>query len=574
MTKLFISYRSLDSKTVDECLAQIEALKDEHGNPRYTVWIDRRSIPAGQDWWQSIVKGIRKECEVFVFMVSQESVRSENCRAELRFARQLNRPIMPIVLPEAYVYNPRKDKRDLKIADQDIPEELNDGRFQFLFYRGSGLAVEFDRDLQGLLKQEWREFPVPDDPADPSFKETGITTIADYYAEGVDAVWKTNFASAEKHFQRVANSSDLILKDDAHHWIGILRSYQQMADFHAKPATRYKVTGLWQTYLKMFGELPADFRVGVFGDEPFDPKKLNPNQGLTPPVVTLPAKPIQVVTPPPSNLFVPPSPPRDPLAEKLALARTFTGKRNRDWKPIIVPLGELVAGTPMPKMEMCLVPVGAFKMGEGSSAHPQSITTPYWIARYTVTNAQWREGVQAGAVNEPGNTTWYKDGAMADCPVIAVTWHQALAFAQWARCTLPSELETEYAGRGVESWVYPWGNEYDAKRVVDDKDPTYGKKNPAPVTYKPEGASWVGAMHLSGNVWEWQRSLYKDYPYQAQDGRENVNENISERRVLRGGSFYFPAYFLRSANRYYGYPSDNSYNSGFRCAFSLNSSGL
>ncbi|MGV2437278.1 MAG UNVERIFIED_CONTAM: hypothetical protein LVT10_22235 [Anaerolineae bacterium] len=36
-------------------------------------------------------------------------------------------------------------------------------------------------------------------------------------------------------------------------------------------------------------------------------------------------------------------------------------------------------------------------MGEGSSAHPQSVTTPYWIARYTVTNAQWREGVQAGA---------------------------------------------------------------------------------------------------------------------------------------------------------------------------------
>jgi formylglycine-generating enzyme required for sulfatase activity len=329
----------------------------------------------------------------------------------------------------------------------------------------------------------------------------------------------------------------------------------------------------------MFGELPADFRVGVFGDEPFDPKKLNPNQGLTPPVVTLPAKPIQVVTPPPSNLFVPPSPPRDPLAEKLAPARTFTGKRNRDWKPIIVPLGELVAGTPMPKLEMCLVPVGAFKMGgdrydDEKPIHPQSITTPYWIARYTVTNAQWREGVQAGAVEEPEWTKWYDDSTMADCPVIAVNWHQALAFAQWARCTLPSELETEYAGRGVESWVYPWGNPYDAKRVVDEKDTTYGDKNPAPVTYKPEGASWVGAMQLSGNVWEWQRSLYKNYPYQAQDGRENVNENISESRVLRGGSFFNPAGFLRSAFRGYWNPSSGNNGIGFRCALSLNSSGL
>jgi formylglycine-generating enzyme required for sulfatase activity len=95
--------------------------------------------------------------------------------------------------------------------------------------------------------------------------------------------------------------------------------------------------------------------------------------------------------------------------------------------------------------------------------------------------------------------------------------------------------------------MYPWGNEYDAKRVVDDKDPTCGDKHPAPVTYKPEGASWVGAMHLSGNVWEWQRSLYTGYPYQAEDGRDNVNENISKMRVLRGGSFYNPAYYLRSA---------------------------
>ncbi len=538
MTKLFISYRSLDSKIVDACLEQIEALKDEHGNPRYTVWIDRRSIPIGKDWWQSIVKGIRSECEVFVFMVSQESVRSENCRVELHFARQLNRPIMPIVLPEAYDYNLIKDKRDLKIADQDIPEELKDGRFQFLFYRGSGFAGEFDRGLQGLLKQGWREFPVPDDPADPTLKETGITTIADYYAEGVDVAWKTNFPLAEKHFQRVANSSDLILKDDAHHWMDILRSYQQMANFHAKPATRYKVTGLWQAYIQMFGKLPADFREGVFGDEPFDPKKLNPNQGLPPPAVTPPPPPTQVVTPPPSKVVIPPlppPPPRDPLAEKLTLARTFTGKRNTDWKPIIVRLGELVAGTPMPKLEMCLVPVGAFKMGAGSDAHPQTITTPYWIARYTVTNAQWREGVQGGAVKVPEWTTWYD--AMADCPVAAVTWHQALAFAQWAGCTLPSELETEYAGRGVESWTYPWGNKYDAKRVVGGDDPTYGKKHPAPVTYKPEGASWVGAMQLSGNVWQWQRSLlYTDYPYQAQDGRENVN--ASGERILRGGSWY------------------------------------
>ena len=108
MIKLFISYRSLDSAKVDACLQQIEAFKDADGKPRYQIWIDRRSIPGGADWWKSIVNGIRHECAVFVFMVSEESVKSENCRAELKFARQLNRPILPVVLPAEYEYNPTR----------------------------------------------------------------------------------------------------------------------------------------------------------------------------------------------------------------------------------------------------------------------------------------------------------------------------------------------------------------------------------------------------------------------------------------------------------------------------------
>ena len=51
----------------------------------------------------------------------------------------------------------------------------------------------------------------------------------------------------------------------------------------------------------------------------------------------------------------------------------------------------------------------------------------------------------------------------------------------------------------------------------------------------PGGASPYGIMDLSGNVWEWCSSLYRDYPYDPDDGREDLEAEGP--RVLRGGSW-------------------------------------
>ena len=52
----------------------------------------------------------------------------------------------------------------------------------------------------------------------------------------------------------------------------------------------------------------------------------------------------------------------------------------------------------------------------------------------------------------------------------------------------------------------------------------------------PEGASPYGLLDMAGNVWEWTRSLHKPYPYQADDGRENLK--LEGFLVLRGGSYF------------------------------------
>jgi len=262
---------------------------------------------------------------------------------------------------------------------------------------------------------------------------------------------------------------------------------------------------------------------------------------------------------------------KSPLQVALQRARTFDGKRNRDWQPYITTFPHLK----IPDMPFCLVPVGSFMMGgdkfTNAKAHPQKVDTPYWIAQYPVTNRQWAQGVKAGVIPEPENDDslkWYKDQTMADVPVMGVTWFTAHDFAQWMGCRLPTEREWEYAGRGVESYGYPWGNEFDESIPVSVKNSS-GK--PTLVTTRSEGISWVGAGHLSGNVWEWTASLYAPYPYPVDGSRErDTGNNTDVRRVLRGGSCFNDNADLFRCDYRNRVSPDNRYNSGgFRLALSV-----
>jgi len=259
-----------------------------------------------------------------------------------------------------------------------------------------------------------------------------------------------------------------------------------------------------------------------------------------------------------------------PGVRAMQRARTFAGKRNRDWEPYVTTFDDLK----IKDMPFCLVPVGTFNMGSDDGhyndeqpVHSQRIEQPYWIAQFPVTNAQWKVAVQAGAVKEPYKTgdalKWYRDPAMADAPVVGVNWFMARDFAAWMGCRLPSEMEWEYAARGVESLRYPWGNVWNPEIPVWEKN-SGGK--PASVTSRPEGKSWVAAWHMIGNVWEWTSSLFKPYPYRAQDGRERDTRDSTN--VLRGASWrYSHAAPLRSACRLSsGAPGDHSGSEGFRLA--------
>ena len=267
-----------------------------------------------------------------------------------------------------------------------------------------------------------------------------------------------------------------------------------------------------------------------------------------------------------------------------------------------------------PTLGFVEIPAGPFLMGsdpkKDSSADkdefPQhEVTLPdYYLARYPVTVAQFRAFVEASGYNK------FDKDALADLdnrPVRYVTWYDALAYTKWLQeelqmvsnqkllkinlslkekdfwqglnkgklqITLPTEPEWEKAARGEDGRIYPWGDEPDPERA------NYGDTGigtTSAVGCFPDGASPYGVLDISGNVWEWTRSLWGtdwenleyEYPYNTDDGRENLDAGRDVLRVLRGGAFLRPTWFVRCAFRHWVSPLSRDLSVGFRVVASL-----
>jgi formylglycine-generating enzyme required for sulfatase activity len=190
-------------------------------------------------------------------------------------------------------------------------------------------------------------------------------------------------------------------------------------------------------------------------------------------------------------------------------------------------------------------------------AHEVCFDQPFWIDKFEVTNAQF------GSV---GCELWSSE---PDQPRNCVSWFAARAHCEARGARLPTEAEWEYAARGPDSQVYPWGNAFDAALVIGADDATYGGTRTALVGSRPAGASWAGALDMSGNLWEWTSSLYMGYPYDMSDGREaDTGDRNDVERVLRGGSFINASFLLSAATRASSYPGSDrdGFGLGFRCA--------
>ncbi len=550
--KLFMSYRSTDSKQVDMIIARLRTLKAADGNPRFHVWQDKDGIPEGQDWWEAIVEALIA-CNVLIFMISRDSVKNTNCRAELNYARKRNRPVIPVVLEGEYFYNPKTGKNDIDFWG-DIPEELNDLRAQFLFYEGASFVDRLERALEQFARepQRWRDLPASN-PRDPRQTSDESNNVIALYDEACDYAWRVEFGTAERLFTRLINMNDPIFSDDAHQWILLLREYQTVIALDARQSTRHKAKPQWEAYVKRF---PVAFINGVF-----DPKDMQSRYSAA----AIMAKP-QPSAPPAETPSPAPTPQRTSSPPK--------------------PRSKVVEILPRP-FEWIDIPAGKVTLEKGGYLNVSlTYNAPaFTIAKYPITNAQFAKFIEAGGYNQKRwwtNAGWtqresdkwtqpryWTDAKWngAEHPVVGVSWYEAIAFCRWlteviggqsvGTITLPTEQQWQRAAQGDQGLMYPWGNDFNAARC-NTSESEIGKTTPI-TQYAGKGDSPFGVTDMVGNVWEW---CLTDYYSGA------IELEGTDRRCLRGGSWRNTQDFALATLRYNFDPSARYGALGFRVVVS------
>jgi iron(II)-dependent oxidoreductase len=207
-----------------------------------------------------------------------------------------------------------------------------------------------------------------------------------------------------------------------------------------------------------------------------------------------------------------------------------------------------------PFAEIVQIPGGMFSMGRDdgpANEQPghQTFLPTFYIDRNLVTVVEFTAFVQAKGptgphgemyldVHDPDNRiqqrdgVWLPDRGFELHPVGEVSWYGALAYCQWRQKRLPSEAEWEKAARGTDGRLYPWGNDLPRPDLV-----FFGfRGQTVPVGQYPTGASPYGVLDMAGQVWEWTTSIFRPYPYDMHDGREDLAVAAS-----RGGSSSSPA---------------------------------
>ncbi len=222
-------------------------------------------------------------------------------------------------------------------------------------------------------------------------------------------------------------------------------------------------------------------------------------------------------------------------------------------------------------VKMALIPAGTFTMGSenyGDNEKPvhQVYLDSYYMDIYEVTIASYKMCVENGACQLPSDTVDYNDAIYAQHPVIYVDWNQAKNYCEWRDARLPTEAEWEKAARDTDQRTYPWGEE---SANGDRANIGRGEYTEVVGSYE-SGKSPYGMYDMVGNIWEWTSSLYQSYPYDINDGRENMNS--SGDRVVRGGK-WGGDYYVDSAHSSYRVWFALDFTSpliGIRCARDAN----
>ncbi len=227
--------------------------------------------------------------------------------------------------------------------------------------------------------------------------------------------------------------------------------------------------------------------------------------------------------------------------------------------------------------ELIVLPAGRFVMGtldqrpEFGPPVDIAITRRFALAVTETTFDQYQACVAAGGCRGGQDDHGWGRG---DRPVINVSWADANAYAAWLSARtgftyrLPSEAEWEYAARAGTVTAYPWGDMIGVGHANcrGCGAGEWGGSESAPVGQFPANA--FGFSDLLGNISEWVADCWNDRHDSRRTGQAPLvlPEEACQRRVTRGGDWYYIPALATTSARMGNFSVLASYTIGFRVA--------
>lgn len=548
--KIFVSYARVDKPY---CIRIIETLH------AHEIWYDQR-LYAGQDWWKEILRRL-DWCEVFVYLLSPDSVASLYCRRELEIARRLKRHVIPVLINKDTVLPDKM--RDWQYVD--LSEKLTVENVTSLL--NSILVVERQQGTTGPA-------PAPTEPIGqgPVSRSSPVEMVSSAvralekgdYDNAIVLLRQAQASGYQSRFVRLDNllriaESKVAERSQSRE---VQREYQHIVALFSFESTR-----------EMACEALAEF-IREFGD--YDPQGL---QRLCHSKESINAAG--------DNNFKPAAARQEPQQfnsqsiSEPALEESREEKSGRGFSSQVVKLPQAPASNHatasrkvvpeeasaeeiLPMLQWCDIPYGTVAISSMVGADEEFgemivQVDNFVMSMYPVTNAQF--DIFARAEDGYKNARWwnYSEHAMRwfkqgkgiaesrfagdERPRENVNWYEARAFANWLgsllkmRIALPSIAQWQRAAKGDDDRYFPWGDDYDEEHCNTLES---GLKMTTPVNRYHKGISPYGVYDMAGNLWEWTMNTAAA----TEEGRD-------QRRAVAGGSFVSPCDRAQTSFRYY-----------------------
>lgn len=562
--KIFVSYARVDKPY---CIRIIETLR------AHDIWYDQR-LYAGQDWWKEILRRL-DWCEVFVYLLSPDSVASLYCRRELDIALRLKRDIIPVLINrETALPDTMKEWQYVDLSDNLTVENIS----QLL---NAILLVERERAAKSPM------LAVSNDAADSS--PTSTSKPAEMISNAVSALergdydnailllkqakasgYQSRFVSLDK-LLRIAESAVAERTETRE----IQREYQHIVALFAFESTRELACEALAEFKKEFGDydpqglrrhcesndlvresadgIPRNPARARRANEPPAQRNVKASSQMSSRPKAIPASG-QALAKPRAQQPAPRSTPAQVAMLNAAISHDLPAT---DEAP-------LVLKDVLPMLQWCDVPHGTVTISSivGADEDFGEVTEQvdnFVISKFPITNAQF--AIFAGAEDGYRNPRWWDFSAHArrwfnlrkgpadsrfngDArPRENVNWYEAMALANWLgnllgmKITLPTIAQWQRAAKGNDDRYFPWGDDYDEEHCNTLET---GLKTTTPVDRYHKGLSPYGAYDMAGNVWEWTLNTAAA----AETGRDF-------RRAVAGGSFVSPCDRAHTTFRYY-----------------------